>query len=119
MTSRLTEHFFRSEFACRCGCGGNTVDWELLELLTFIRKHFNSPVSVHSGFRCPAHNAAVGGKENSYHLRGQAADISVRGILPDLVGEVADQANPYGYGIGVYSGFTHLDVRRDTARWTG
>lgn len=30
---------------------------------------------VNSGYRCKALNKAVGGKANSYHLTGQAADI--------------------------------------------
>ncbi len=33
------------------------------------------PVFISSGYRCPALNEAVGGKPNSQHLTGQAADI--------------------------------------------
>jgi hypothetical protein len=31
---------------------------------------------IDSGFRCPAHNLAVGGNPNSAHLLGLAADIA-------------------------------------------
>ena len=32
---------------------------------------------VTSGYRCPLKNKAVGGVENSQHLKGEAADISL------------------------------------------
>ncbi|WP_157667923.1 D-Ala-D-Ala carboxypeptidase family metallohydrolase [Desulfotomaculum nigrificans] len=35
---------------------------------------------VDSGYRCPAHNWAVGSVPNSYHVRGMAADIRVPGL---------------------------------------
>ena len=36
----------------------------------------NSPIIIHSGFRCPAVNKSVGGVPTSQHLSGCAADIS-------------------------------------------
>lgn len=40
------------------------------------REALGKPITVNSGFRCPLHNAAVGGVPNSQHLRGEAADVS-------------------------------------------
>lgn len=34
------------------------------------------PITVNSGYRCPALNAAVGGVVKSQHLTGEAADIT-------------------------------------------
>lgn len=42
------------------------------------REKLGMPIKVSSGYRCPLKNKAVGGVENSQHLRGEAADISVK-----------------------------------------
>ena len=41
-----------------------------------LREAFGKPITVNSGYRCPALNAAVGGSATSQHLRGEAADIT-------------------------------------------
>lgn len=40
-----------------------------------IREEYGKPIIVNSGYRCPELNKAVGGKLNSFHLKGCAADI--------------------------------------------
>ena len=40
------------------------------------RELLGKPIHVNSGFRCPAHNAAVGGVAKSQHTLGEAADIT-------------------------------------------
>lgn len=39
------------------------------------RERLGAPISVNSGYRCPALNKAVGGAATSQHMRGQAADL--------------------------------------------
>lgn len=51
-----------------------------VELLEKIRDHVKRPVIVHSGYRSPAVNAAVGGSSKSQHSKGEAADFHVPGI---------------------------------------
>ena len=46
-----------------------------IECLDDIRQRYGSPIIITSGYRCPALNKAVGGKPNSQHVKGQAADI--------------------------------------------
>ena len=41
------------------------------------REKLGMPIKVNSGYRCPLKNKAVGGVENSQHLKGEAADISL------------------------------------------
>ena len=41
-----------------------------------VRRIWGRPITVNSGFRCPALNAAVRGVANSQHLTGEAADIT-------------------------------------------
>ena len=45
------------------------------KVLEPVRERLGRPIIVNSGYRCPIHNAAVGGVANSQHLRGEAADL--------------------------------------------
>jgi uncharacterized protein YcbK (DUF882 family) len=107
----ISEHFKRSEFACECGCGFDTVDTELLIALELIRNHFDVPVMVDSGCRCKHRNEVVGGKSHSYHLIGRAADIRVKDIDPGIVYEYANQMFAEIYGLICYNTFLHIDTR--------
>ena len=63
----------------------NTPTWSvvlnLLELvqnvLDPIREAYKKPITVNSGYRCIQLNRAVGSKDNSQHILGLAADITV------------------------------------------
>ena len=114
----MAKYFSRSEFACRCGCEPSpTVDFELLEVLDDVRGHFGSPLSINSGVRCEAHNAAVGGGSKSQHLLGRAADLSSATVSPHAVQSYLLDKYQHKYGIGVYDTFTHIDTRPNKARW--
>jgi uncharacterized protein YcbK (DUF882 family) len=115
----LNDYFDRSEFACECGCGYDTVDAELLEVLTIVREHFAHPVSINSGCRCPSHNAAIKGSPRSQHQYGRAADIVVKGVSPGVVHDYINAKFPNQYGLGRYETFTHVDTRGWKARWEG
>ncbi|MGB2335684.1 MAG: D-Ala-D-Ala carboxypeptidase family metallohydrolase [Alcanivorax sp.] len=114
----LSKHFSRYEFACKCGCGYDTVDAELLRVLEDVREQFNEPITITSGCRCKRHNVDVGGAFNSQHLYGRAADITVADTMPAAVARFAHvMVVP---GIGEYNSFTHLDTRSgDHERWSG
>lgn len=113
----LSEHFQRSEFACKCGCGFDTVDAELITVLEDIRAAFGRPVVIDSGARCASYNASIGGKPGSLHLIGRASDIDVIGIDPLQVQRYIDTTYPDKYGLGRYPNFTHIDTRNKKARW--
>lgn len=96
------------------------MDPDLLELLEKVRTHFgDKPVTINSGYRCPTHNANIGGATNSQHLYGTAADIVVDGnkVLPSAVYAYLDPF--HNGGLGSYDTFTHVDVRGSRARWSG
>lgn len=114
----ISPFFDRSEFACKCGCGFDTVDTVTLKILEHIRTHFDSPITVTSGCRCEPYNKKVGGKKNSQHLRGRAADIQVEGHSPIAVSEYAEYLMPDWGGVGRYNTFTHIDTRTGKARWS-
>lgn len=43
-----------------------------------LREYVQMPIRVTSGYRCKELNLAVGGTKRSYHISGQAADITCR-----------------------------------------
>ena len=106
--TNISTHFKREEFACQCGCGGDTVDAEILETLEKIREHFGVPVTVTSGYRCAEHNKDIGGAPKSQHLLGRAADIQLPEVFPQ---DVARYARELGVSVGNYITFTHIDTR--------
>lgn len=114
---KVSENFGRWEFACNCGCGFEAVDVELLGVLEQVRAKFRQPVTISSGCRCVLANIGAVGRPSSKHLRGIAADIRVKDTKPADVATYLEGVYPKKYGIGRYRGHTHIDVRREPARW--
>jgi uncharacterized protein YcbK (DUF882 family) len=114
----LSAHFSRSELQCRC-CGRLQIDSRLLDGLEKLRAQAGTPVVIHAGYRCPQHNAAVGGVPRSEHTLGLAADIALPGLSLQRMYELALEVPQFAQGgIGVYDGgFLHVDVREHRARW--
>ena len=63
-------------------------------ILDPVRKVYGKPIKVSSGFRCTLLNSAVGGVDNSQHLRGLAADLQVND-LKALKQAVIDSGVPF------------------------
>ena len=116
---KLSENFKVNEFSSTDGSDPIFIAPELVEVLQKIRTHFKKAVTINSAFRTAARNAAVGGAKYSQHLYGTAADIVVSGITPKQVAEYAEKLMPNTGGIGIYSNFTHIDVRKTKSRWNG
>ena len=115
------KYFGRHEFACKCGkCGGYPVEPKeaFLRKLDAFRERVGEPVYINSGIRCPAHNAAAGGADDSRHLYGDAADIRCDGKTPEQLYEIADEIFCDG-GVGLYDWGIHVDARGHRARWVG
>lgn len=75
-------NFKKAEFKCPCGkCNGygNGIATTLVETLQELRNKYGK-LQITSGYRCPAHNKAVGGSTNSKHTKGQAADFYLDGF---------------------------------------
>ncbi|MDR1372291.1 MAG: hypothetical protein LBJ17_04080 [Dysgonamonadaceae bacterium] len=85
---RLTKNFMLKEFAVTSANYGEVKEEQaagcleyqenLLHLCQFILqplREYIGKVTVTSGYRNPVVNRIVGGSENSYHMRGMAADI--------------------------------------------
>ena len=131
----LTKNFNRREFACKCHCGMDTVDFTLVRTLQYLIDEFKEKTNeevfilITSGNRCVGHNAKVGGSPNSMHLKAKAADFKVyrknvmdakgkpEQVDPDLIANILDRWFPKSKGIGRYKNRTHLDSRDIKARW--
>lgn len=116
---KLSTNFKVREFACTDGSDPIFIDTELVNILQKIRTHFGKSVTITSAYRTPMRNKAVGGTTYSQHLYGMAADIKVSGISPKKVAQYAEKLLTNRGGIGIYSTFTHIDVRQTKSRWNG
>ncbi len=142
MSIPITMHLTLDEFASHDGVPypGEWIKDRLLPLchaLEAIRLDLGGhPMTIVSGFRTAAHNAALrdadgsgtGVAQNSQHLLGRAADIAVDGIAPSDVHACALRLFKAGIieigGIGLYNGWVHVDVRErpesgHLAQWDG
>ena len=52
----------------------------LCQWLEGLRKRYNAPIIINSGYRSPQLNKKIGGVANSNHLTGCAVDIRVSGM---------------------------------------
>lgn len=116
---KLSTNFRVREFACSDGSDPIFIDSDLVNVLQKIRTHFGKSVTITSAYRTPTKNKAVGGAVYSQHQYGTAADIKVSGVTPKKVAQYAEKLLPNRGGIGIYSTFTHIDVRQTKARWKG
>lgn len=122
---KLTEDFNKIEFESR---DGSKMPIEVLhnirkvsKNLQVLRDYIGRPIHINSGYRSPKHNKRIGGVPNSYHTKGMAADITVRGYTPKRLArtiiKLINQGKMEQGGIGLYNGFVHYDIRGYNARW--
>jgi zinc D-Ala-D-Ala carboxypeptidase len=106
------EFFTEQELRCQgtLECKMNQV---FMDKLIKVRKKFNTPMVVTSGYRHPAHNMVIGGAKNSPHTYGRAVDIHVVGKDAYRLIKIAMDMGMKGIGVsqrGPYEKrFIHLD----------
>ena len=125
----MTKNFKIKEFECKCGCDMPLEVYEniikLASQLQFLRDYTGRPITINSAYRCPEHNAKVGGSKTSQHLLGKAADITIQSLKPAEVYRIIEDLIDMGHmlqgGLGLYEkkGFVHYDIRKTKARWNG
>lgn len=100
--------FSRNEIECNCGCGFILVDSVFLNRLTAARIISNVPYKVTSWCRCPKHNLAVGGQEDSFHLTGQGVDLGNQSSYDRFM--ILKGLMAVGFNrIGIYKDAIHVD----------
>ena len=86
-----------------------------LERLAFfleqVRKLFNKPLLISSGYRSREVNEAIGGSKTSQHCEGCAADFNVKGISPSaVVRAIVDGNIPYDQVILEFDSWVHISI---------
>lgn len=116
MTEPTFRHFKWSDWACRCGCGQNLTKIEHARRIDELRERCDFPITLTSGYRCPAYNAKVSTTgEDGPHTTGEATDL---GVSRYQAYKVLSVAIAMGFtGIGVQQKgkgrFIHLDDLRE------
>lgn len=106
----LSDHFKVKEFACKDGSDEIYIDSDLVSKLELLRSYVDCPITITSGYRTAAYNKKVGGADNSYHVKGMAADITCKKFN---AAEIGLCAAALGFkGVIIYRNrFTHVDTR--------
>ena len=119
------EHFKPEEFLCPC-CKRGGVSRLLALWLDLLRRAWDGPVRVNSGFRCAAHNREVGGAPRSRHLLGCAADVAPTepekgGGFSAFAALASRLCGLPGWELIVYERFVHIavPVSESAALWDG
>lgn len=106
-------HFQRYEFRDPSS-GDEFVRPLLIVRLERLRELVGQPLRIVSGYRCPAHNRAIGGAHDSQHVYAAAADLEVGKV------KLAQAIDAGFTGVGTKGAWvTHVDVRDGAFRhWT-
>ena len=138
----LSKNLSRHEMACKCGCGFDTVDYVLVNVLQGAVDYFEEfleveiVLDVSGGNRCRRHNVSLrelfqssDGKmgaltaDESEHIYARAADVKLfekvsgKQVAPSLVAAYFELFGK-GLSVGRYSSRTHVDTRTDGGkRW--
>lgn len=95
------------------------IDPSLIDYLVEVRRALGAPedaeIQVTSGYRSPTTNATLARTnanvaDNSYHLRGQAADVMIPGYSARQVAEAAKGLHRGGYAAYPHTGHVHVDT---------
>lgn len=121
----LTKDFNKIEFESKDGSEMTETAFNNIKLVAVnlqkIRDHINKPIVVNSGYRSPQHNKKIGGVTNSYHTKGLAADIVVKGMRTKNLAAIIRKMMKNGClnkgGVGLYNNFVHVDFRGYLAKW--
>ena len=93
----------------------------LFNNLEIIRAASGGSITINSGYRNEALNAAVGGKSASKHKICQAADITCSALNPSqlhaLILRLMNEGKITPGGLSEYSTFVHYDIRGSYVTW--
>jgi uncharacterized protein YcbK (DUF882 family) len=96
------------------------MDKTFLLKLDEARERAGIPFVINSAYRSPEHNAKIGGKPNSSHLKGLAVDISVTNSRQRFI--VLNALLEVGFTrIGIADTFLHVDLDNGKSKdiiWT-
>lgn len=83
------------------------------EILEPIRELFDTPIVIHSGFRCEEVNKAVGGSPVSQHMSGCAVDFDLQGLERRRM-DVLHRLTTWGWEVPRRPRFRQLLMEKNT-----
>jgi uncharacterized protein YcbK (DUF882 family) len=130
LEQNLSKDFKLKEFKSNDGAPFTPEVYQNLTLLAknlqVLREYVQKPITITSGYRSPAYNNALakkgtGAVKNSFHTKGMAADMQIKGMSPSQVANTIEKLINAGKmqqgGLGRYPNFTHYDIRGTKQRW--
>ena len=108
--TKISEKFYRDEFECKCGCGMDSINLELVNKIQKVRDEYG-PIRISSGCRCKTWNKKEGGKPESSHLKGLALDVVCNNSSDRY--RLLKQLTLGFRRIGVHKSFIHVDIDSD------
>jgi uncharacterized protein YcbK (DUF882 family) len=104
------KHFKISEFDSTDKQGsGENMDETFLSMIDEAREIAKVPFIINSGYRTKNHNKKVGGKSDSAHLKGLAADIKCIDSRSRYI--IVDSLKKVGFNrLGIAKSFIHCDI---------
>lgn len=109
---QLSKNLWSHEVMCQgknC-CDESIISKKMVETFQKIRDDYGGPITIGdsggSGYRCPIHNAEVGGASGSLHMTGNALDLhaSDTSRLLNAVEQVVTDGEIGIYGWGIHMG---------------
>lgn len=93
----------------------------LLDLIFYclqpIRDELKKPMIITSGFRNSQVNKLVGGKPNSQHLKGQAADFIISGMpVNQVIDKIKASGIEFDQLLNEYNKWTHISFNKGKNR---
>lgn len=113
-----SKYFTIDDLKCPCNkCKNKIYTWdmfnnEFIEKLDLLREQVPELI-ITSAYRCEEYNKKVGGRDNSFHTNGMAADVSLKSPSFEKLKQLFLLAVKLGFtGVGFYpsNGFIHIDV---------
>jgi len=121
---KLSTNFNLSEFRSKDGA---SFPPEVIKQLTSLAQNLQvirdvvGPLTILSGYRSPEHNKKVGGANESFHVKGMAADLRSSKYTPkqlrDIIKQLMDEGKIQKGGLKAYATFTHYDIRGVYRTW--
>jgi len=113
----IWDFFSEEELKCK-GTGECDMDERFISRLVKLRKDFNQPMIISSGYRHESYNQVIGGAKNSPHLYGKAVDVLVSGKVAYRLMNLAMKHGFTGIGISQRGNhdkrFLHIDTMEDS-----
>jgi len=118
--NKLSEHFSKRDFVCRCGhCEHSLkISLGLLGGLELLRSTSRNRIQILKGYQCPDSSEKMGKVKRNHHIMGIAADILLeKRSLSEafLLAEAVPEFN--GIGLNIKENHIHVDTRKDKERY--